>query len=115
MTVLSGVSDRMEAAPGVLEALDRGLTHPNQASDWRATVNGTRICNVEGCEAREHGRGYCGSHYKRLMRYGDPTFRPPAKLRKVRQPKPLGAPVRNTIELSSPGFCRGSVKPVPSI
>lgn len=41
MTVLSGVSDRMEAAPGVLEALDRGLTHPNQASDWRAAMQST--------------------------------------------------------------------------
>lgn len=30
------------------------------------------ICAVEGCERRVLARGFCNSHYKRLMRHGDP-------------------------------------------
>jgi hypothetical protein len=33
-----------------------------------------RGCRIEGCTTRCHGQGLCGKHYRRLVRYGDPTF-----------------------------------------
>ena len=37
-----------------------------------------RICKVEGCERTATVRGYCGMHYKRVLRRGDPG--PPGEL-----------------------------------
>lgn len=31
-----------------------------------------RICAVEGCCKKIHAGGYCGAHYNRLIRHGDP-------------------------------------------
>jgi hypothetical protein len=34
---------------------------------------GVRLpCLVDGCETLRVGRGYCGTHYQRLRKYGDP-------------------------------------------
>lgn len=33
-------------------------------------------CQVEVCDKPTQTRGYCGSHYHRLVRYGDPLFSP---------------------------------------
>lgn len=51
---------------------------PNQ-TDIRgismATANYTpevRLCSVDGCAGKRHGRGYCQKHYKRLIRNGSP-------------------------------------------
>ena len=30
-------------------------------------------CTVEGCERQHHAKGWCGPHYKRWRRCGDPT------------------------------------------
>lgn len=31
-----------------------------------------RLCNVENCNKKHEARGYCKSHYKSYMRYGNP-------------------------------------------
>jgi len=33
------------------------------------------LCSIKNCEKRVTGRGYCNTHYLRLVRYGDPLFR----------------------------------------
>ena|SRR5258706_11727038 len=30
----------------------------------------SKICKVDGCHRKHNTRGYCGVHYKRMMRYG---------------------------------------------
>lgn len=35
------------------------------------------LCSVDGCGQPHHSRGYCSSHVKRLMRYGDPLYEAP--------------------------------------
>lgn len=40
------------------------------------------ICAAEGCAAPVHHRSWCGSHYRRLLRYGDPE----APLLKTNEP-----------------------------
>lgn len=35
-------------------------------------MKATRVCSVEGCEAKHYGRGYCSLHYVRVIRYGMP-------------------------------------------
>ena len=40
------------------------------------TPHGTGQCIVDWCERVILARGLCGSHYKRLLRYGDPTGSP---------------------------------------
>jgi hypothetical protein len=31
-------------------------------------------CSVDGCEKESRGRGWCGTHWLRWRKYGDPTF-----------------------------------------
>lgn len=31
-------------------------------------------CSVEGCHEKHRGLGYCGSHYKKFKKWGDPLF-----------------------------------------
>lgn len=31
-----------------------------------------RLCSVDGCNGAHKGNGYCGLHYQRYKRYGDP-------------------------------------------
>jgi hypothetical protein len=33
-----------------------------------------QICTVDGCEGEHASRGYCGKHYTRFRKYGDPLF-----------------------------------------
>lgn len=33
----------------------------------------SRICSVDGCTKPAHRRGWCGGHYERWKRYGEPT------------------------------------------
>ncbi|MBW3099279.1 helix-turn-helix domain-containing protein [Pseudohoeflea coraliihabitans] len=32
----------------------------------------TRSCSVDGCKSRHYALGFCGAHYKRFRKYGDP-------------------------------------------
>ena len=42
-----------------------------------------KLCSVENCKNEYRARGYCNSHYKRLMKYGDPLHVPnPEETRK---------------------------------
>jgi hypothetical protein len=36
-------------------------------------LNGTKTCAVEGCGTASAKRGYCGAHYKRFRKWGDPS------------------------------------------
>lgn len=36
-----------------------------------------RVCTIERCESRATSRGWCGAHYQRWRRFGDPQFVPP--------------------------------------
>ncbi len=35
-------------------------------------VNAGKACSVDGCKNRAQGLGYCGTHYDRFKKYGDP-------------------------------------------
>ena len=37
------------------------------------------ICSIEGCGKRAHGRGWCGAHYGRWLRLGDPLASRPVR------------------------------------
>lgn len=39
---------------------------------WRASPRPR--CRINGCRRKVKARGYCGNHYYRHMRYGDPLF-----------------------------------------
>ena len=42
-----------------------------------------KLCSIENCKNEYRARGYCNSHYKRLMKYGDPLHVPdPTETRK---------------------------------
>ena len=58
----------LERPRGVRQHSTRGLTQQIGTSDWRATVNGTRKCSIDGCEQPHKGRGFCGSHYSEWRR-----------------------------------------------
>lgn len=36
---------------------------------------GQRICSIEGCSTQAKCRGWCGAHYQRWFRHGDPEGR----------------------------------------
>lgn len=33
----------------------------------------SKTCSVEGCNGKSHARGLCQKHYRKFMRWGDPT------------------------------------------
>lgn len=39
-----------------------------------------RSCSISGCGKKHYGRGYCGPHWKKFYRHGDPRI-------KIRHPK----------------------------
>jgi len=45
-------------------------------------------CIVEGCDKKTHGTEYCGKHYRRFLKYGDPLF---SKRKKDIRPHGTGA------------------------
>lgn len=38
-----------------------------------------KICTIEGCDKHATARGWCGKHYRRWTRYGDPTALAPRR------------------------------------
>jgi hypothetical protein len=40
------------------------------------------ICRVAGCGGKSQARGWCGAHYQRWRRFGDPLFHPPEQVRR---------------------------------
>lgn len=40
-------------------------------------MRGRQPCSIAGCTSWATGRGWCGAHYQRWRRFGDPTFYPP--------------------------------------
>lgn len=59
-----------------------------------------RICSVNGCNNSQYSRGYCERHYRRLIKYGDPTGCPP----KFQKPKCSVAVCTKTAECA--GYCK---------
>lgn len=47
----------------------------------------TRKCAVDGCERKPHSLGYCGKHYQRFKKWGDPLF-----VRVAKPPRPATDP-----------------------
>ena len=43
-----------------------------QNQDWSVKMI-DRICSIDGCENRVFAREWCGSHYKKWWRWGDPN------------------------------------------
>lgn len=50
---------------------------PDPASDFNRPPIVSWMCAVEGCTKRRRARGWCGAHYERWRRWGDPTGMPP--------------------------------------
>lgn len=94
---MTGQTIELERPERVVEH-SPGLTHSLDYGKEGLAVNATRICIIEGCSSIQHSRGCCGAHYSRLKRYGDATFHPARRPKRVNPPRPMGAPVRNTIE-----------------
>ena len=46
------------------------------------------VCTIEGCNNYVQGRGFCGFHYRKLLRYGDP----------LGERSPLGIYIKCTVE-----------------
>jgi hypothetical protein len=42
-----------------------------------------RICSVDGCDGEARARGWCLRHYQRWRRYGDATYEPVRRVRRV--------------------------------
>ena len=34
----------------------------------------SKLCSIEGCDNPAKTKGWCGKHYMRLLRYGDPDI-----------------------------------------
>lgn len=47
----------------------------SQKNTWREDLR--ERCSVDECVRTSRVRGYCGAHYQRWRRFGDPTFVPP--------------------------------------
>lgn len=62
----------------------RGLTLNQGLVDWRATVNGTRICSAEACTVVARSRGLCHNHYQQWLYKNRRT----AQSRKYRASRP---------------------------
>lgn len=58
---------------------------PQEHRAWRASKG---PCGIDGCDGLYMARGYCQSHYKRLLKYGDPLGEPAPRPKKVKEPKP---------------------------
>lgn len=41
------------------------------------------LCDVDGCTVQARARGWCGAHYERWRRHGDPTGVPEPRVRPV--------------------------------
>jgi len=48
-------------------------------------VHVTRRCTVKGCNGKHNAKGYCGKHYNKLKKYGDPQYVPDPKETKKKQ------------------------------
>lgn len=69
------------------------------------------ICTVEGCESYRVARGYCGGHYQRSVKYGDPLVGGPLA---PRSPRSVSAEERFSSKVDRSGDCwlwTGYLKP----
>lgn len=56
---------------------DQQTTAIKDCSD-RAVMQ--RLCALDDCDGAHYARGWCHKHYRRFMRYGDPTFTPQPRI-----------------------------------
>jgi hypothetical protein len=89
------MSDKMKTAPNRLRKQSPGPNHPNQANDWRATVNGTQKCSVAECDRADFSRGMCKPHYMKWRRLNGVMF----------TPERLEAKFRSRFIVSGPDDC----------
>lgn len=53
--------------------MDRIKKHPKTGKFVKHSK--PNICTIKDCDNRVRGKGFCNTHYLRLVRYGDPHFR----------------------------------------
>ena len=70
----------------------RGLTRNQVQVDWRATVNGTRICRFDNCGKARLARGYCAGHLSQLSKGN--------ALAPLRYRSPKGTPLEERLLMS---------------
>lgn len=58
---------------------------PQEHRAWRASKG---PCSIDGCDGLYMARGFCQSHYKRLLKYGDPLGEPAPRPKRVKEEKP---------------------------
>lgn len=69
-TLSNRSSIEWEQPRGVRQHSTRGLAQQIGTSDWRAEMDSTRLCSVEGCDRTRRERGMCHTHYERARRNG---------------------------------------------
>lgn len=82
----------MKTAPNRLRKQSPGPNHPNQANDWRATVNGTQKCSVAECDRAAFARGVCPYHYRKWRKMNGVMFTPEQVEAKFRSHFVVGEP-----------------------
>ncbi len=58
------IFDRIRTAPNRVHKHSPGPNPESIRLDWRATLNGTRLCSAPECNRPFLARGYCSGHYQ---------------------------------------------------
>jgi hypothetical protein len=62
-----------------------------------------RTCSVEGCDRPHKARGFCQSHYKRVLATGDPKANESIQTKSPKRARRFGDPLKALIQRQAPG------------